>query len=143
MHEFVEAFRFIARDGSVPGAPGLPSLTHLTLETLKVSAIGVAISLVIAVPLGIWLGHLHRGSFLAINLANIGRALPSLAVIAISLGVFGIGTTNGAGALVILAFPLRRTNTYVGVDSLDADPIEAAGGMGMRPYQIVLKIELP
>ena len=60
-------------------AAGLPSLVHLTLETLKVGAIGVAISLVIAVPLGVWLGHLHRGSFFAINLGNIGRALPSLA----------------------------------------------------------------
>src|ERR1700732_3993290 len=83
VHEFVEAFRFIVHNGAVAGHPTRPSLAHLALETLKVGAIGVAISLVIAVPLGVWLGHLHRGSFLAINLGNVGRALPSLVVLAV------------------------------------------------------------
>jgi osmoprotectant transport system permease protein len=89
------------------------------------------------------LGHIHRGSFVAINLSNIGRALPSLAVIAIGLGIFGIGQTNVAFALVVLAFPLMLTNTYVAIDGVDADAIEAAKGMGMQPLQILLKIELP
>jgi len=61
VHEFVEAFKFIAHNGAVAGQSHLPSLTHLALETLKVGAIGVAISIVIAVPVGVGLGHLHRG----------------------------------------------------------------------------------
>ena len=75
MHEFIEAFKFIAHNGAIAGEPGLPTLSHLAFETLRVAAIGVAISVVIAVPLGVWLGHMHRGSFAAINVGNIGRAL--------------------------------------------------------------------
>ena len=77
------------------------------------------------------------------HLAISGEAMGIALLIAIGLGVFGIGTTNVAFALVILAFPLILTNAYVGVDGVDPDAIEAARGMGMRPYQIVLKIELP
>jgi osmoprotectant transport system permease protein len=143
MHEFVEAFRFIAHNGAVPGQPGLPSLTHLALETLKVSAIGVAISVVLAVPLGVWLGHIHRGSFLAINLGNIGRALPSLAVLAIGDAFLGLGLSVVVLALVVLAVPPIVTNTYLAVDGVDPDLVDAARGMGMSESQILTRVELP
>jgi osmoprotectant transport system permease protein len=143
LHEFVEALRFIARNGSVPGAPGLPTLTHLALETLKVSAIGVAISTVIAVPVGIWLGHIHRGSFLAINIGNLGRALPSLAVLAIGDAFLGLGLTVVELALVILAVPPIITNAYLAVDGVDRELIDAARGMGMSDWEIVRRVELP
>src|SRR5258708_5751464 len=143
MHEFVEAFRFIAHDGAVRGAPGLPSLAHLTLETLKVSAIGVAISLVIAVPLGVGLGHLHRGSFLAINVGNIGRALPSLVVLAIGDAFLGLGLTVVELALVILAVPPIITNAYYAIDSVDPDLVDAARGMGMSERQLLTNVQLP
>ena len=68
-------------------------------------AIGVAISIVIAAPLGIWLGHIHRGSFFAINIGNIGRALPSLAVLAIGDAFLGLGLGVVELALVVLAVP--------------------------------------
>ncbi len=126
MHEFIEAFRFIARDGAVPGGPALPSLAHLALETLKVSAIGVAISVAIAVPLGVWLGHMHRGSFLAINVGNIGRALPSLVVLAIGDAFLGLGLTVVELALIVLAVPPIITNAYLGVDGVDRDLVDAA-----------------
>ena len=58
---FLESLQFIGRNGQIPGAPHLPTLVHLTLETLKIAAIGVALALVIALPIGIWLGHVHRG----------------------------------------------------------------------------------
>jgi osmoprotectant transport system permease protein len=143
LHEFVEAFRFIAHNGAIVGQPGLPTLTHLSLETLKVSAIGVAISIVIAVPLGVWLGHLHRGSFVAINLGNIGRALPSLAVLAIGDAFLGLGLTVVEVALVVLAVPPIVTNAYLGVDGVDRDLVDAARGMGMSGFQIVRRVELP
>jgi osmoprotectant transport system permease protein len=143
MHEFVEAFRFIVHNGAVSGAPNLPTLTHLTLETLKVGAIGVAISVAIAVPLGVWLGHIHRGSFLAINIGNVGRALPSLAVLAIGDAFLGLGLTVVEVALVILAVPPIITNAYLGVDGVDRDLVDAARGMGMSEREILTRVELP
>ena len=94
-------------------------------------------------PLGVWLGHLHRGSFIAINVANIGRALPSLAVIAIGLSVFGFGFTNVLVALVILAVPPILTNAYVAVDEVEPEAVEAARGMGMTGWQMLRRVELP
>jgi osmoprotectant transport system permease protein len=143
VHEFVEAFRFIARNGAVAGGPALPSLSHLALQTLKVGAIGVAISIAIAVPLGVWLGHVHRGSFVAINLGNVGRALPSLAVLAIGDAFLGLGLTVVELALVILAVPPIVTNAYLAVDGVDADLVDAARGMGMSAWQVLTRVELP
>ena len=90
----------------------------------------MGIALAIALPLGLWLGHLHRGSFVAVNVANIGRALPSLAVIAIGIAFLGVGFTNVALALVVLAVPPILTNAYVAVDGVEADAVEAARGHG-------------
>jgi osmoprotectant transport system permease protein len=143
VHAFVEAFEFITRDGSIAGEPGLPSLSHLALETLKVGAIGVAISIVIAVPVGVGLGHIHRGSFFAINLGNIGRALPSLAVLAIGDAFLGLGLTVVELALVILAVPPIITNAYLGVDGIDRDLVDAARGMGMSEREVLTRVELP
>ncbi len=143
MHNFLEALRFIGRDGQVPGAPPLPTLVHLTLETLKIAGIGIAIALVIAIPIGVWLGHIHRGSFIAINLGNIWRALPSLAVLAIGVAVLGIGRRNVELALVVLAAPPIITNAYVAIDGVDRDVVDAARGMGLNEWQIVLGVELP
>jgi osmoprotectant transport system permease protein len=143
MHEFLEAFRFIAHNGAIHGQPALPSLSYLTLETLKVGAIGLAITLVIALPLGVWLGHLHRGSFVAINTGNIGRALPSLVVLAIGDAFLGLGLTVVELALVILAVPPVITNAYLGIDSVDSDLVDAARGMGMSGTEILRRVELP
>jgi osmoprotectant transport system permease protein len=143
MGEFVKAFEFIAENGAIAGHSGLPSLTHLTIETLKVGAIGVAISVAIAVPLGVWLGHVHRGSFFAINLGNIGRALPSLAVLAIGDAFLGLGLTVVEVALVILAVPPIITNAYLGIDGVDRDLVDAARGMGMSEWEILTRVELP
>jgi osmoprotectant transport system permease protein len=143
VHEFVNAFRFIIHDGAVAGEPDLPSLVHLALETLKVGAIGVGISLVIAVPIGVVLGHLHRGSFVAINLGNIGRALPSLVVLAIGDAFLGLGLTVVELALVILAVPPIITNAYYAVDGVDPDLVDAARGMGMGEREVLFRVELP
>jgi osmoprotectant transport system permease protein len=140
---FAGAFRFIFRDGQVPGVGPLPSLVHLTLGTLAVAGLGIAIALAIAVPLGIWLGHIHRGSFLAINVGNLGRALPSLAVLAIAVAVLGLGLANVELALVVLAIPPVITNSYVAVDRVDPDLVDAARGMGMTEWEILIRVELP
>ena len=89
------------------------------------------------------LGHLHRGSFLAVNVANVGRALPTLVVIAVGFTFLGLGFTNVMVALVVLAVPPILTNAYVAVDEVDPDAVEAARGMGMTPLQVLWRVELP
>lgn len=143
MENFVKAFQFIGRNGQIPGDQGLPTLVHLSLETLKIAGIAMAISLVIAIPVGLWLGHIHRGSFVAINLGNIWRALPSLAVLAIGVAFLGLGLGNVLLALVVLAVPPIITNAYVAIDQVDPELVDAARGMGMTGWQVLRKVELP
>lgn len=135
MNDFTDALRFIADHRGL--------LWDKTVEHLWLSGRAIAIAIVIAVPLGIWLGHRHRGSFLAINLSNVGRALPSLAIIAICLAFLGLGDANTIVALVVLAAPPMLTNAYVGVDGVDRDAVDAARGMGMSEGRILREVELP
>ncbi|HTX32604.1 MAG TPA: ABC transporter permease [Solirubrobacteraceae bacterium] len=140
---FVQAFQFIGRDGQVPGVPHLPTLIHLTLETLKIAAIGVGISVLIGLPIGLWLGHLHKGSFIAINLGNVWRSLPSLALLAFGVAVLGLGLANVELALIVLAVPPIITNAYVAIDGVEGDAVDAARGTGLTEWQILRQVELP
>ncbi len=127
------------------GEDGIP--TRL-FEHVQLSGAAVAIAAAIALPLGLYLGHTGRGGFVAINVANLGRALPSLALIAlglvasIALGL-GLGFWPTLFALVPLALPPILTNTFVAVRAVDRDTIEAARGMGLRETQILREVELP
>jgi osmoprotectant transport system permease protein len=132
---FVDAVRFVFEHGGL--------IWEKTVEHLALSGAAIGVALLVAVPLGVWLGHLHRGSFVAINLGNLGRALPSLAIIALGLAIFGIGFTNVMVALVVLAIPPILTNAYVAVDQVDPDAVEAARGMGMAPFQVLTRVEIP
>ena len=143
MHNFVAGFQFVMHNGQIAGISGQPTLVHLALETLKVAAIGMAIALVVAIPLGVWLGHIHRFSFLAINLGNIWRALPSLAVLAIGAAFLGIGLENVELALIVLAIPPMVTNAYVAVDGVEREIVDAARGMGLTGWQVLRQVELP
>ncbi len=143
MGKFVDAFKFIFRNGQLPGQPHFTTLTYYALGTLKVTAIAMVISLAIALPIGIALGHRHRGSFVAINLGNVWRALPSLVVLAIGAAFLGIGLKNVLLALVVLAVPPIITNAYVGIDEVDRDLVDAARGMGMTGWQVLRRVELP
>ncbi len=135
MNTFTDAIQFL---GDNTGLIWDKTVEHVVLSG---AAIGVAIGL--AIPLGVWLGHLHRGAFLAINVSNVGRALPSLAVISIGLGVLGVGFLNTMVALVVLAAPVMLTNAYVAINQVDQDAVQAARAMGMPPLQVLLKVELP
>ena len=116
---------------------------HKTLSHLAISFASIGVALALALPLGVWLGHLHRGSFLAISVSNIGRALPSLAVISIGIGFLGIGFRTVMVALVVLAAPVMLTNAYVAVDGVDRNAVQAAYAMGMKPWQVLLRVEIP
>ncbi|MFZ3554810.1 ABC transporter permease [Streptomyces sp. BH055] len=135
MHTFLASFSFMADHFGL--------LLSRTADHLLLSAAGVAVALVIAVPLGVWLGHRGKGSFLTVSISNIGRALPSLALIAIFLGLLGIGFVNVMTALVIMAIPPVLTHAYLGVEQVDADLVRAARGMGLTQWQILWRVELP
>jgi osmoprotectant transport system permease protein len=132
---FVDAFRFMADHPTL--------LWHKSLEHMELSGAALVIALLIALPLGVVLGHLHRGSFVAINASNLGRALPSLVLIAFGLTILGIGFWNNTVALVVLAVPPILTNAFSGVDGVDRDAVEAARGMGMTGRQVLWQVEIP
>ena len=119
------------------------TLLTLALGHILLSVVTLVISIVLAVPLGAYVGHLHRFSFLAINGGNVLRALPTLALVAIMLTLVGFGFANITIALVVLAFPLILTNAYTAVEGVDSGIVEAARGMGMTDGQILMQVELP
>lgn len=122
------------------GDAGIP---HRTFEHLAMSGASVAVAALIALPVGIAIGHYGRGGILAINISNIGRAVPSFAVLVIAVELFGIGALPAFIALVALAIPPMVTNSYIGMREVDADVREAARGMGMRERALLLRVELP
>ena len=110
---------------------------------LALSAVAVLIAIVVGVPLGALIGHTRRFALVAINGANVLRSLPTLAIIAIGIGLYGIGYVNILVALVVLAVPVILTNTYVGVAEVEPGQVEAARGMGMTAREILWMVELP
>jgi osmoprotectant transport system permease protein len=133
--DFKDAITFMGDNTSL--------LVDKSVEQMLLSGAAIGIALVVAIPLGLWLGHIHRGAWLAINVSNIGRALPSLAIIALAIGVLGLGFTNVMVALIVLAVPVLLTNAYVAIDGVDRDAVEAARGMGMSELQVLTRVELP
>jgi osmoprotectant transport system permease protein len=148
MQEIWDAIQFIfqahesrAGGAQVGGAENLPLLwAHLEL-TFAAMAVGIAIAL----PVGLLLGHLGTGSFLAISSSNVGRAVPSVALIALFASFFPRSSefVNVMLALGLLAVPPILTNTYVGIRQVSRDSIDAARGMGMTGTEIVRRVELP
>lgn len=122
------------------GPGGVP--TRL-VEHLEISAVALAVAIVIALPAGIALGHLHRFGNLAINVSNVGRAIPSFAILVIAFQIFGLGNIPAFSALTLLAIPPMLTNSYIGVRDVDAEVLDAARGMGMRERRVVFGVELP
>jgi osmoprotectant transport system permease protein len=119
---------------------GIP---HRLQEHLMLSAVAVLVALVIALPVGLGLGHIGRGGFLAINVSNIGRAIPSFGLLVFAQQLFGIGNGPAYVALVALAVPPIITNAYVAVREVDPEIKEAARGMGMSGAQQLFRVELP
>jgi osmoprotectant transport system permease protein len=127
------------------GSDGIP---NRIAEHVVLSGVTAAVAIAIALPIGVLCGHLGRGGFLAINLANIGRAMPSLALLVLMLPLalslkLGLGFWPTFLALVPLGIPPILTNSYVAVREVDRDVVEAARGMGLREIQVLSNVELP
>jgi osmoprotectant transport system permease protein len=143
--QFGDAIQFIfegetTREGAQVGGS---QFLDLLREHLALSVVSMAIACAVAIPIGLLLGHSRRWQFLAISVSNIGRAVPSLALIAFFVAYLGTGFLNVTLALVLLALPPILTNTYVSVTQVDSDTVDAARGMGMSESEIVRKVELP
>ncbi|MET7344071.1 ABC transporter permease [Streptomyces sp. NPDC087866] len=124
---------------------GESGVGHRLGEHLYVSGVALALSCAIALPVALYLGHIRKGGALAVNLANVGRAVPVFAVLAL----FMVSPLRNAGyiptitALVLFAVPPLLTNAYVGMTEVDRSVTEAARGMGMSGSQLFLRVELP
>lgn len=122
------------------GPDGIPVRT---LQHLYYSLLATALAAAIALPIGIFIGHTGRGALVAVNLTNLGRAIPTLGIIILVFILAGFGIVPVLVALTALAVPPIVTNSYVGVRSVDPEVREAAEGMGMRGRQVLWRVELP
>ncbi len=129
------------------GPAGIP---QRTLEHLALSGLSLAIAILVALPAGVWIGHTGRFASFAVNLANLGRALPTLAVIGLVLPItaaidpqLGFRIYPIVTAMVVLAIPPILVNAQAGIAGVDRDLVEAGRAMGMREGQVVRRLELP
>jgi len=133
-------FIWLADPAHWHGSDGIP--TRLG-EHLHLSLEAVAIGALIALPIGITLGHYGRFGNLAISVSNLGRALPSYGILVTAFQILGLGDAPIILALTALAIPPMVTNSYVGLREVNPDLKDAARGMGYRELALVLRIELP
>src|SRR6059058_3279197 len=123
---------------------GNAGITHRIEQHVALTAVAVGIAAAIGLPLGLTLGHIGRGGTLAINVTNVGRAIPTFAVLTLlTLSPVGISNTATVIALVLFALPPLVTNSYVGLREVDPEARDAAVGMGMSGWQLFHRVELP
>ncbi|MGH3158723.1 MAG: ABC transporter permease [Streptosporangiaceae bacterium] len=135
-----EAFTWLSKASNWSGSAGIASRL---IEHIEYTLLAMAISMLIALPIGVWLGHRRRGSLVVIGLANLARALPTLGLLILVYVLSGAATWAWLVPLVALAAPPIMVNAYEGVLGVDADLKDAAVGMGMKPRQVLFKVEVP
>jgi osmoprotectant transport system permease protein len=139
-------FIFTPQTSSVTGGKtvgGFSQVVELTLNQLELTALALTLSLIVALPIGLWFGHRGSGELLAIGLGNAGRAIPELALIAFMAAAIGVGVLNLTIALAVLGVPPILTNAFVGVRQVDRATVDAARGMGMTELEVLRKVEVP
>jgi osmoprotectant transport system permease protein len=129
---------------------GTGSIQQRLIEHIVLSAAAILTATVIGLPIGLYIGHTRRFANLAINIANIGRALPSYALVVMILPLsltlspeYGLDPIPTFVAMSLLAIPPILVGAYSGLRSVDADLVEAGRGMGLREGQILRNVELP
>jgi osmoprotectant transport system permease protein len=125
------------------GSNGIPMRL---VEHVLFSAAAVLVALAIALPIGLYIGHTGRGAVVAVGATNIGRAVPSYALLFVFFPFFGLGLGGFATpfpALVLLAIPPILTNAYVGLREVDREVVEAGRGMGLGDRRLLFDVELP
>lgn len=140
MNLFAQAFGWIFDPSHWKTGPDISG--HL-LEHLAVSGLCVLIAIVIALPIGVAIGHTGKGRGAAILISNVTRALPTLGLLSILILLFGIGLLPITIVLVILAIPPMLAGAYAGIESVDKQTIDAARALGMTEWQIITRVEFP
>lgn len=149
MRLLTDAWAYLSDGASWAGSEGM---TALLLQQLLLTLTALLLAMALGLPVALWLGHLGRGGFLAVNVSNVGRAVPTFAVLGLlSVGPAGtavLGPYGRAGlatlvALLLFALPPIITNAYVAVRQVPADVRESAVGMGMRGRDVFRRVELP
>ena len=147
MSTFAKVYHWLSTAAHWRGPDGIPVRVE---QHVVLSLIGLGVALVVAVPVGLFVGHRRRGQFVAVSIANTGRAIPSFAVLVLVYVALvklsphlAFSNIPSLVALVLLAVPPVLTNTYVGVQGVDADVVDAAQGMGMRGREVLLRVEVP
>lgn len=141
MDLLLDAFGWLADPGNWSGPTGIVARSF---EHLQLTVASLLIAGAIALPIALWLGHLGRGGTVAINISNVGRAVPTYAVLVLLfLTPLRLSIWTTIIALVLFAIPPIMTNSYVGMREADRDAVDAARGMGMTGFQLLRKVELP
>ena len=147
MNPFLEALSWLVDPAHWTGPGAIPIRLA---EHVAVSLVSIGVAIAIALPIGLWIGHTRRGVRLAINLANVGRAIPSLAAIGIVVPLTAMLDPDAGFkvyptliAMVVLAVPPILVNTYAGIAGVDADLVEAARAMGLREGELLRRVEIP
>jgi osmoprotectant transport system permease protein len=123
------------------GPGGIP---NRTFEHVWLSALSVLAAIALAVPVGLAIGHTGRGAFITVSVANLGRSIPSYALLLIFFTIVNrVGFAAAIPALVLLAIPPILVNTYVALREVDRDTVEAGRAMGLRELQLLTRVELP
>lgn len=145
----VDVWRWLTAGEQWRGTDGIP---HLLANHVRISLASLLVATIVAAPLGAWLGHRRIGGVVAINVANVGRAIPVYALLVLAVQIFGITNPTGFGwtgsfvafvPLVLLGIPPILTNAYVGVRDAGDDLVDAARGMGMSERDVLRHVEVP
>ena len=140
MSVFNEAWGWFTTSANWHGEDGIP---HRLLQHIGYTALTVVIAVVIAVPLGLWIGHTGKLRGVAVAFTGALRALPTLGLLTLVVLWRGIGLTPPITALVILAIPPLLAGAYAGIESVDPRTVDAARGMGMTEWQVLARVEVP
>jgi osmoprotectant transport system permease protein len=122
---------------------GPVGLAARTLEHLEYTGAAVALSALVAIPVGLIVGHTGRGTLLVVSAVNALRALPTLGVLLLAVLLWGLGLVPPIMALMLLGMPPLLACTYAGISTIDHTVIDAARSMGMSEMQVLLRVEVP
>jgi osmoprotectant transport system permease protein len=139
-------FIFTPQSSSVTGGKkvgGIDQVVELTVNQIELTLLALLLSLVVALPIGLYLGHKGVGELFATAIANAGRAVPELALIALMATAIGVGVLNLTIALAVLGVPPILANAFVGIHQVDRASVAAARGIGMTEFEILRKVEIP
>ncbi|WP_433515132.1 ABC transporter permease [Nonomuraea sp. CA-143628] len=140
MDLFSQLIAWLTSAGQWAGPEGI---AQRLFEHVEYSLLSTLVAALIALPIGLFIGHTGRGAFLAINLAGFGRALPTVGIVTLVFLVSGLSMTPVYISLIALAIPAIVTNTYAGMAAVEADTKDAARGMGMTGLQSLWRVEIP